>query len=428
MESQTHLIEIALIIVAALGCGLLFERFRQPAVLGYIAAGIILSMPVFNLVKNHHVLDMLAELGVLMLLFLIGMELSLDSFRTTWHISLITTILQIGGSLLAAFGTRKLFGWSFEFSLLIGFAIALSSTAVAVKMLESIDELHTDNGRLALSILITQDLAVIPMLLFLKTYNQGFDNTILIKLGLSVLILIALCWYLTRRGQINFPFSRIVSGHHDLLPLAGLVFCFGIAAFSGLIGLSAAYGAFLGGLIVGNTTERETMIHTTKPIQSVLLMVFFLSIGLMMDLSYIWDHLLKVFLLLVFITIGKTFMNIFILHFLGRPWSQAFLVSLVLSQIGEFAFLFATVGRDQKFLDADGYRLIIVLATISLAISPLWLSAARRLHTLAPKHLKTFKQFFLAAYGPEIHFFAHLKDRFYKIWVFVKSAFQKIDS
>ncbi|WP_085784824.1 cation:proton antiporter [Candidatus Nucleicultrix amoebiphila] len=424
MHVQIHLTEIALIVVAALGCGLIFERLRQPAVLGYILAGIILSFPIFGLIQNQHFVSALAELGVLMLLFLVGMELSFDSFRSVWHISLITAAMQIGASLLTTFGLGSFFGWTTGFCLLIAFAIALSSTAVAVKMLESMDELKTSSGKLALGILIAQDLAIVPMILFLRSYENGVSASILIKVGLSIVILAGLFWYLNRRKQFHFSFLKLVSGHHDLMPIAALVFCFGIAAISGLIGLSAAYGAFLGGLILGNTAKRDLMIQTTKPIQSVLLMVFFLSVGLLMDLHFIWQNLLKVFLLLTFITIGKTFMNIFILHFLGRPWTESFLVSLVLSQVGEFAFLLATIGMDTKIIKDDGYKMIIVLTALSLAISPLWMASARRLHDKAPKHLRTFKQYLKTAYEPEAELVDVFKNTYRKIHKLIKNNFK----
>jgi CPA2 family monovalent cation:H+ antiporter-2 len=402
MHVDIHLTEIAIIVVAALGCGLLFERFHQPAVLGYILAGIILSLPVFNLIQNHHFVSALAELGVLMLLFLIGMELSLRSFKAVWHISLICMLLQVGGCFLAIFGIGKFFNWPLGTCLLIAFAIALSSTAVAVKMLESIDELKTDTGRITIGILIAQDLAIVPMILFLRSYESGFTSAIFIKIAFSIGLMAFLSWYLGRKEKITLPFAKIVSNHHDLLPLAGLVFCFGMAAFSGLIGLSAAYGAFLGGLILGNTAERNTLIQATKPIQSVLLMVFFLSIGLLIDLSYIWHNLGKVLILLVFITLGKTILNIFILNLLGQPWPRAFLVSLVISQMGEFAFLLATIGMDTHLIQDNSYRLIITLTALSLAISPIWLAAARRLHDLAPTHMRSLSQLLTTAYSQEI--------------------------
>jgi CPA2 family monovalent cation:H+ antiporter-2 len=177
--------------------------------------------------------------------------------------------------------------------------------------------------------------------------------------------------------------TQIIAGDKDLTPLASLTFCFAAAAISGLIGLSAAYGAFLAGLVLGNTHERLIMLETTKPIQSILMMAFFLSIGLLLDTSFIWNHLGIVFALLLVLTIGKTAINITILHFLRLPWSQAFLIGVVLAQLGEFAFLLSTIGHETHIISELDEKLIIALTVLSLALSPLWLTLARRLHDFA---------------------------------------------
>lgn len=421
MHGHSELTGIALVVLAALGCGLLFERLRQPAVLGYILAGIILGHPYFELVQNTGLVNALANLGVLMLLFFIGMELRVKDFKAVWHISLLCTVLQVGGSLILMWGVGSFFNWPTEFTILLAFAVSLSSTAVAVKMLESIDELRTPQGRFTLAILIGQDLAIVPMILVIRNMHAGLSFEIFGKILLSVLILAVLIWYLGRKTAMRIPFSKLVSGHKDLLPLAGLVFCFGMASFSGLIGLSAAYGAFLGGLILGNTAERKDMMHSMHPIQSVLLMVFFLSVGLMMDLNFIWQNLLTVTVLLFVLTIGKTFLNISILRFIGRPWPEAFLVSLVLSQIGEFAFMLANMGVEEEILDSYGYKMIIVLTALSLAVSPLWLEAARRLHAYAPGKLQSFRQYMSVAYEPEIRFFRALQKLSVHLFIWIKA-------
>ena len=160
----------------------------------------------------------------------------------------------------------------------------------------------------------------------------------------------------------------------------------------------------------------------TKPIQSVLIMVFFLSIGLLMDLRFIWDNLLKVILLLSFITVGKSLLNVGILHALGQPWTRAFLAGMLLAQMGEFAFLLTTVGMDSKLIDMDGSRLVISLAALSLAFSPLWLTGARRLHELAPTEVLSFNQILDSAYGKELKAIGSVFRSGYR-WI--KHKFQK---
>ena len=384
MHAEIDLTQIAIVVLATLGCGLLFERFKQPAVLGYIVGGVILSS--LNMAGDRAMIQALAELGIIMLLFLIGMELSLRSFKRIWVISIATALAQLAVSILVVLGIGQLFDLSMGLSVVLAFSIALSSTAVAIKMLESIGELRTETGRTAVGVLIAQDLLIVPLILFIRGMGAGgIGISILVKIVLALGILFVIVWFLSRREKAALPFSKIYGGHEDLQPLAAMLFCFGMASLSGLIGLSAAYGAFLGGLIIGNSRERQTMIHATKPIQSILMMVFFLSVGLLLDFGFIWKNLGKVITLLVFITLGKTAFNIGMLHLFKQPWPRAFLAGLILSQMGEFAFMLSTIGADVKIIDAEGQQLIVSLAALSLVLSPLWLMAARRLHELAPR-------------------------------------------
>lgn len=396
------LTQIAIIAFSALLCGLLFEKLKQPAVLGYIFAGIVLSF--FDLVQNRDHIHHLAELGIQMLLFLIGLELSLKTLKSVWHITIITALLQICVSIIVILGLSKIFNWPFGLSLVLAFSIALSSTAVGIKMLQRVDELHTETGRIAVGILIAQDLMIVPIILTLRGLGGegGFNSTIFAKILISISLLLGLIWFFGRARDIKLPFSKIISENHDLTPIAALVFCFGCALVAGVMGISEAYGAFLGGLVLGNTTERHKMVETTKPIQGVLLMVFFLSIGLLMDIRFIWEHFGKVLILLSFITVGKTLLNISILHFLKQSWDQAFIAGLVLAQMGEFGFLLTTVGYQAKLIDAEGSKLIISLTALSLAFSPFWMATARRLHELRAAHSLSLKQLLNLIYGKEI--------------------------
>ena len=409
MHDGIDLTQIALIVLATLSCGLLFERFKQPAVLGYILGGVILSA--FNLAGDRNMITALAELGVIMLLFLVGMELSLRAFKRIWLVSLATALVQLGVSLVVVLGIGKIFSLSSGLSVVLAFSIALSSTAVAIKMLESIGELRTETGRVAVGVLIAQDLLIVPLILIIRGMGgDGLGWDVLFKVALAVGILLVIVFFLSRREKLSLPFSKLYSGHEDLQPLAAMLFCFGMASLSGVLGLSAAYGAFLGGLIIGNSGERQTMIHATKPIQSVLLMVFFLSVGLLLDFSFIWHNFGKVAVLLIFITLGKTALNIGALHFFKQPWSRAFLAGLILSQMGEFAFVLVTVGYDVKIIDAEGEQLIVSLAALSLALSPLWLMAARRLHNVAPGGIESADELVSRVYAPQMQAILRIKE------------------
>lgn len=384
MEYDIQLTQITLVIVAALAGGLGLARLKQPPILGYILAGIILGPSGMGLIQSREQVGLLAELGVLLLLFVVGMDLSLRTFKKVWIISTLCTLILIAFSILVTALLAKCFGWSFGLSLLLGFVLSLSSTAVVVKMLESIGEMRTDTGQMAIGVLIAQDLAIVPMILILRNLEKPwYDPSLIFKIVLSIGLIAGLIAYLSRRQRVRIPLTQIIAGDKDLAPLASLTFCFAAAAISGLIGLSAAYGAFLAGLVLGNTHERLIMLETTKPIQSILMMAFFLSIGLLLDTRFIWEHLGTVIFVLLIVTIGKTAINIGILRLLRLPWSQAFLIGVVLAQLGEFAFLLSTVGHETQIINDFGEKLVIALTVLSLALSPLWLTVARRLHTFA---------------------------------------------
>jgi CPA2 family monovalent cation:H+ antiporter-2 len=422
MHGEFNLTEITIVALAALAGGLALERARQPAVIGYILAGVILGPSMLGLVENREFVSILAELGVLLLLFLVGMELELTDFKKVWKISLFTTLGQIVVSLLVMYLIGMLFSIPFGLTVLLACSVALSSTAVAVKMTEGIQEDKTAVGRLTVGVLIAQDLAVVPIILVLRGLSlEGFDPTIALRVLGAVVLLGGVIWFLGKRDKIQLPFSQTLMKQKDLLPLLSLAFCFGMATISGIIGLSAAYGAFLAGLVLGNTTSHHSLMKATQPIQSILMMVFFLSIGLLMDLQYIWHNLGKVLMLLVVITLGKSLLNILLLSTFGATRKDAFLSGLLLAQMGEFAFVLTTVGLSANLIDTDGSKLVISLAALSLSFSPFWLAGARRLHDLAPASAAklSFSDLMETAFGQE---FRSLHKAGVKIMKWAKSS------
>ncbi|MFQ5983991.1 MAG: cation:proton antiporter [Alphaproteobacteria bacterium] len=403
MPTHQELTGIAVVVAAALLCGMALTRLRQPAVVGYIIAGILLGPSGLAVVEDRAQVNFLAELGVLLLLFLIGMELRFEAFKAIYRIAVFGTLLQIAISLGVTLLLSQLLGWPIGQAVLLGFVVSLSSTAVAIKVLEDIDELTSEVGRRAVGVLIAQDLAVVPMILVLNAMaaeSRFAAGTLLpIAAGLGFLALIV--WYLSRHPDIHLPFRSWAKGRRELTPLAALAYCFVAAAVSGVLGLSAAYGAFLAGLFIGNSTDRRAMIRVTQPIQSVLLMVFFLSIGLLIDIRYIGEHLGSVLVLLLIVTVGKTAMNVGVLRLLGEPWPRAFLIAVVLGQVGEFSFVLAAVGLSNGLIVAEGHRLAVAVIALSLMISPLWLDAARRLNNLATTGVEPLKEVLDMLYGGE---------------------------
>lgn len=386
MHAVSNLREMALVVTAALGGGLLLERIKQPAILGYILAGIVLGPSGLGFLTDFTAIHFFADAGVLMVLFLVGINLNLRAFKRSILVSISTALLQIFFGLLVAFALAAVFGWSASLSILVGFLVSLSSTAVVVKILENNNEINSHMGRLTLGVLIAQDLAIVPMILIVKELDGGIHWFSLgFKLFFTLGLLSFLVWFLSRRQKVKVLFS-FSAGHPEFPALAGLAFCFGFAALSGFLELSVAYGAFLAGLVLGNSRERTVMLQMMTPIYSVLIMSFFLCIGLLMDLPFIWKNLGYLSAMLVAVVFGKTFVNVVIFRFLRQAWSSAFLSGVILAQMGEFSFLLISLGDELSLLDRSQQQLLMTLTTLSLAVTPLWVALAQFIETSRIRH------------------------------------------
>jgi monovalent cation:H+ antiporter-2, CPA2 family len=392
MHVALPLTEIAIVALVALLCGLLFERLKQPAILGYVLTGILLSSTVLSDPQNLIMVKSLSELGVFLLLFVLGMEMNLRSFKAAWKLKLGAVFLQGLFSFGIIYVSSFFFQWSMGLTVVLAGIVTLSSTAVAIKMLEGMGELKTDVGRLSIGILIAQDIAIIPMLLLIQGLGEDAIpyGWLLLKLVAAVGLMVLITWYFTRRERVHIPFVHSASKNREFLPLLALTFCFGAAAITGLMGLSATYGAFLAGVVLGNTAERHQVIDATKPIQTTLLMVFFLSVGLLVNIQFILDNALKVSLLLLAIALGKTIINATILHIFKQSWSVSFLTSLVLAQLGEFSFVLAEAAMDAGIMPTHDYQLVMVLTALSLVVSPIWLRATSHLQKIYGTRKDTF--------------------------------------
>lgn len=401
----TDLGSIAGVAMVAVLLGIVFVRLRQPPIVGYILAGILLGPTGLGLVRQSHSIELLAELGVLLLLFLIGMEISIRAFVRV----LAPALLVAGGQLLAGLTIAALFGlilgWSLPQIVLLGFIVAVSSTAVAIKILEEIGELRTATGRIAIGVLIAQDIAIAPMLIIAEGFggNGGFSIWTFATILGSVALIGALIWYLNTPGKIRLPFTAQLTGKPDMIALGALALCFSAATLSGLFGLSPVYGAFIAGLIVANSTLRQEAIELTFPVQAILVFVFFLSVGLLIDLNYILQHWATVFAFVILTVAAKTALNIALIRACGMNWQVAFPAGLAMAQIGEFSFLLAAVGIRNGALDYDAYRLALAVIAMTLVFSPLWMVSARRFHEVTAKGLTGFREALALTYEPELH-------------------------
>lgn len=398
------LIEIAIVIVIAVVFGLGLMRLKQPPLVGFILAGVIMGPTGFGLIATNDNVTALAEMGVLMLLFFIGIELSLKAFVY----SLRPALIVAAGQLTVALGIGVAISWLTKSTIaegvILGFIIAISSTVVAMKILDDAGELRGDAGKIAVGVLIAQDIAIVPMLIFVSALGgeEVSPGFVVVQISIAVVVLAGLLWWLGRKSKLKLPFADQIQDNVELLALGSLAGCFGAAAVSGAIGLSPAYGAFIAGLVIGNSNLRTKVIPVIEPIQSVLLVVFFLSIGLLIDLNYIWRNLWIVLGATVFVIVAKTFLNVFLLRATGYDRDTALIGGLSMAQIGEFSFVLAAAGFTAGALGYDMYRLAIAVTAVTLLLSPAWMSLIHRVEDMAAEGYSSYREAMAEAYSSEL--------------------------
>ncbi len=380
MEHTHALTHLAVVLAAAFLGGALFRKLKQPVLVGYIIVGLILSPSALGLVQEGKDVALLAELGILLLLFIVGMEIDLKSFRASAKISVVTCGAQIGIGLAAMGLLGLLFDWPLNRIILLGFAISLSSTAVALKILEDMGLRSSKIGQTSVGVLVAQDLAFIPMVLIMGSLStgEGFEYGGLVRLGIAILVLIALMLLLTKRpkifGRLWEKFERTkADAMRGQVAITALAFCFSAAAVAGLFGLSPAYGAFLAGIALGHTVSRKELEAQAKPIFDVTIMVFFLSIGLLIDLKFLWENIGATLVLLFMTMLLKTVANYCVLRWQGMDKEESYITAAALAQVGEFSFILAAIGLSAGTIDGDGYKYVVAIISLSLLATPLWL-------------------------------------------------------
>jgi monovalent cation:H+ antiporter-2, CPA2 family len=415
MPHTQDLTALALVLSAAVLCGLTMSRLRLPAAAGFILAGVVLGPTGFGLIETSASIETLADLGVLMLLFIIGMELRLRSFRALLPLALGIAVVEIAAATLFAVALGFFGSGETRSAVVIGFMLAISSTAVALKMVEEADEKQSAAGKLTLAVLIAQDLAVVPLLLITNALGTGAAAETGIEIGIKLVLalglLVGFIATLTRVKSFRFPFTEFFLRDPDIGTLAVLGVCFVAASVSGLLGLSPALGAFLCGLAVGHSTLRPTAMRAVPPVQSILLFTFFLSVGLLIDLDYVVGHLWLIVIALFVVAAGKTVLNVGVLTLFGQPGDVAFRAALFLTPIGEFSFVLAAAGFSVGALTPEAHKLAFVVIALSLLVSPLWFVGARRAHALAQRGITEADALFRASYRKELVILGKIRDR-----------------
>lgn len=367
-------------ILAVLVLGIFLRYIRQPYVIGYLIAGIILGPHGIAFVEDEALLGRLGAIGVVLLLFFIGMEVTPRKLIDNWKVAVIGTTLQIVISVGVVWPLGAYLEWPFERIILMGFVISLSSTAVVLKLLQDWQEFDSKVGQNVLVILLAQDLAIIPMLMILATMGDNHadaGNIWLLLIGAIAIGSIVI--YIALKETIRLPLGKLLRNDHEIQIFAALAICLGLSLLTGLAGLSTALGAFVAGMIIGAAKETQWVHHSLESFRVVFVALFFVSIGMLVNLEFVQQHWAQISALVFLIIITNTFINGAILRALGDNWRDSVYAGTMLSQIGEFSFVLAAVGIQAHIISDYGYQMTVAVISISLLISPPWIMLVKLL-------------------------------------------------
>lgn len=369
---------ISILAILVIGISLLLKKVKQPYIVGYILIGLLIGDHGLGLLGGaieSETVRRLGELGIVLLLFFIGMEISLPDLVKQWRLAVIGTLLQVVFSVLAVVIAGYFFGWQIERSIILGFVIALSSSAIIIKLLEDKNLINSDIGKNILSILLTQDIIIVPMLIassFIGGEGVPIKDIILMIVG-GVLIVGGLI-YIYSKKHITLPFSKNIESDHELQVFIAILLCFGCAFISSIFGLSAALGAFVGGMIMHAANSTHWIHDVLHSFRVLFVAFFFISIGLQINISFILENMTEIGLMLVLVYVTNHFINTIILKFFGNNWHDAILGGAFLAQIGELSFLLSFSAFHLGIIGSFGYNFTISLISLTLIISPIWIS------------------------------------------------------
>jgi monovalent cation:H+ antiporter-2, CPA2 family len=435
--------DIALILVAALLGGVVARWLRLPLILGYIAAGVLVGPNTFGpTVGDVHEIELLAEIGVALLLFTIGLHFSLGELAPVRRIALLGTPVQMALTIAFGYGVGRLLldlGW--VESVWLGALFSLSSTAVVLKTLGEQGVLGTLSARVMIGMLIVQDLAIVVLLTVLPVLENVKEG--LPELGLAILKAAAFIAAMLLFGSRILPLllARLAAwGSRELFLVSVVAIGVGVGYATYLVGLSFAFGAFVAGMVLSQSDYSHQALAEVEPLRDVFAMIFFVSVGLLIDPSYLWVNFGTITLVVVLVLVVKGLIFGGLTRVFGYGNIVPFAVGLALFQVGEFSFLLAREGVSADAISQDTYSLVLATAAVTMALTPL---AARLTPVLYGRYRRRFPRellqtFNLPAGGLEDHavvagygrvgsFVARLLDRLEKPFVVVEANPNRAD-
>lgn len=387
VEELRLLVDLVVAVSAAFIGGVVAQRLGQPVILGYLLAGVAIGPFTPGPSADPHSVSVLAEIGVAFLMFALGAEFSLADLRRLGRVASLGGGLQVVGTMALGPLVGPALGLSFAQALFLGALLALSSTVVALKVLMGRGELQAMHGRVALGILIAQDLAVVPMVVVLPALTgstAGLAST-LADAALKMAVVLVGAWAVGVR-VVPFLFQHAaVSRTRELFLLGVVTLALGTALVTQFAGLSLAFGAFLAGLVVAQSDYRTQVIAEALPFRDLFASLFFVSVGMLIDPAALAAHVGAVALLTAVTVVGKVLVVTAVVLALGMPGRVALLAGLSLAQVGEFSFVLARIGVDAGAIPPLMFDLTLATALATVVLGPFLLRAGEPLLALAAR-------------------------------------------
>lgn len=379
--------DIVIIFALSTFVNFIFTRIKVPALIGYLLTGVVAGPYLLKLISSPENVEVMAEIGVILLMFTIGLEFSLN------HLLKIRRMVFLGGfmQLLLTAGVTMLMARVAHFewneAVFVGFLTALSSTAVVLKLLQERSELTTHYGKTIVGILIFQDIILIPLLLFTpilagETADVGHDLLFLMLKTIGIMIFI---WVGTRWLMPWLLHLIAMTRSQELFLMSLLLICLAVAMLTHELGMSLAFGAFLAGLMISDTEYSHSAFGNLIPFKDVFTSFFFVSIGMLLDLGFVAEHPWLVLVTVLLVIAIKTIIAGFTAFSLGHTFFGTVVVGLSLAQVGEFSFILAGLGLANGIITPYHFQLFLAVAITSMALSPLLIQVSKPLANLILK-------------------------------------------
>ena len=385
MHDHAVLLSIGIALAAGLAGGLLARALRLPPLIGFLLAGIAVGPHTPGILADESAVQPVANLGVMLLMFAVGIQFSLEELRAVQKTALVAGGVQVTGTILIGLALGLAFGWGAYGGVFFGCALALSSTAVVMRILEERGELGSGHGSIILGIAVIQDLSLILMAALLPAlaqFEQGGGQA-LAAVGIALLkaiAFIAMAILLAARGVPRLLDLVSRTGSRELFLVMAVVICLAAAVSAEVAGLGLPLGAFLAGIVISESDYAHDVIAQIRPLRDVFAVLFFVSVGMLLDPGFLvarWPTILAVVLAIV---IGKSLVTAIPVYAMGWHGRVALLSGLGLAQIGEFSFVLAMLGSTRGLIGGDIANVILTSALISLMVTPFLFQASEPLY------------------------------------------------